>query len=196
MSAAASHSLTDPFDRPLTHHDLDHTPDDGNRYELIDGIIHVTPFPSPAHQRAATALTALLYTHVQEHQLGEVFAAGLKVVLDEPTGVGPDLVYISHGRLDAMNDDGYHGVPDLLVEVLSSRPALDTQIKKQKYERAGVPHYWILDPEHRQLFAYRFEKGQYRLIADPRGDETFEPDLFPGLTISLGRLWPRSSPTG
>jgi Uma2 family endonuclease len=194
MSAAASHSLTDPFDRRLTHRDLDHAPDDGNRYELINGLIHVTPFPSPAHQRAATALTALLYAHVQEHQLGEVFAAGLKVVLDEPTGVGPDLVYISAARLDGMKDDGYHGVPDLLVEVLSAKPALDTQIKKQTYESAGVPHYWILDPEHRQLFAYRLENGQYRLIADPHGDETFEPDLFPGLSIALRKLWPHSHP--
>lgn len=194
MSAAASHSLTDPFDRPLTHRDLDHTPDDGNRYELIDGVIHVTPFPSPAHQRAATALTALLYAHVQEHQLGEVFAAGLKVVLDEPTGVGPDVVYIAQARLDGMKDDGYHGVPDLLVEVLSAKPALDTRIKKQKYERAGVPHFWILDHESRQLFAYRLDNGQYRLIANPRGDDTFEPDLFPGLSIPLRKLWPYSNP--
>lgn len=189
MASSVPIPLTDPFDRALTHRDLDDTPDDGNRYEIIDGILHVSPFPSTAHQRIATHLTALLYTYVKQNKLGQVFAAGLKVVLDEPTGVGPDITYISTHRLESLQEDGYYGSPDLLVEILSSKPALDTQIKKQKYARAGVPHYWIVDPAKKRLLAYRLDGDCYRLVAEHTADDIFQPDLFPGLTIPLTELW-------
>lgn len=177
------------LDHQLTHRDLEHTPDDGNRYEVIDGELFVTPFPSYAHQRAATRLTILLGTHVRERGLGEVFAAGLKVVLDEPTGVGPDLVYIAAARMDAMREDGYYGAPDLVVEVLSTKPQRDRYVKLRKYAASGVPHYWIVDPDGRRLSAYALEAGRYALRAEPSGDEIFEPALFTGLAIPLRELW-------
>jgi Uma2 family endonuclease len=75
----------------LTQRDLDYTPEDGNLYEVIDGELSVTPFPGFAHQRVISKLFGALYGHVAERALGEVFTSGLKVVLGEPTGVGPDL---------------------------------------------------------------------------------------------------------
>ena len=175
--------------RPLTHRDLDDTPDDGSRWEVIDGILHVTPFPSVAHQRAATRLTSLLDVYVRAAGVGEVFTAGLKVVLDEPSGVGPDVVFVATARLDGLRDDGFYGAPDLVVEVLSSKPGLDRFVKFQKYATAGVVHYWIVDPVGRELTAYRLEAGQFRLVAEVRGAATFQPELFPGLSIALSELW-------
>jgi len=183
----------DPFDQPLTQRDLDDTPDDGNRYEVIEGKLYVTPFPDHAHQRAGTQLVAILVQHVSEQGLGEVFMSGLKVVLDEPTGVGPDVVYIARERMGGMRPDGYYGAPDLLVEVLSSRPSLDTKIKKDKYASAGVRYYWIADPAGRTLWEYRLERGAYTLVAEVSGDDRFRPELFPRLEIALGRLWAGSS---
>jgi Uma2 family endonuclease len=98
-------------------------------------------------------------------------------------------VYISRTRLDGLAKDGYYGAPDLLVEVLSSKPGLDTQVKKGKYARAGVPHYWIVDPERRLVTIYRLEGGRYRRAGEHRDEETFEHELFPGLIISLEDLW-------
>lgn len=194
MAHAASDSLAaprlaDPHDRPLTHHDLDATPDDGNRYELIDGVLHVSPFPNSSHQNVATQLVSILNEHVRKRKLGKVFAANLKVVLDEPTGVGPDVVYISEARLQGLAPDGYYGAPDLLIEVLSTKPALDVLIKKPKYARAGVPHYWMVDPERRILQAFRLEGDHYLLAAEAAGEAIFEPSLFPGLVIPLADLW-------
>jgi Uma2 family endonuclease len=180
---------TPPADRPLTHHDLDQMPDDGNRYEVIDGVLHVTPFPGFAHQRAATRLTSILERHVFEHKLGEVFTQNTKVVLDVPTGVGPDVVYVSSAKMPGMQRDGFYGAPDLLVEVVSSKPALDRVVKLQKYAQAGVPHYWIVDPEDRSVLVYRLEAGTYRIAAALKHDDRFEPELFPGLAIDLGVLW-------
>ena len=179
----------DRLDRPLTHHDLDHTPEDGNLYEVINGVLYVTPFPDYPHQEAVGQLFRALDTHVRDHGLGKVFPSGLKVVLDEPTGVGPDLVYISLPRMDRMLEDGYHGVPDLIVEVTSSRPERDRVVKAQKYAQAGVPHYWIVNPKGRCLQAYRLEAGHYRLVVEVSGESSFEPELFPGLTVRLETLW-------
>jgi len=172
-----------------TRADLERLPDDGNRYEVIDGVLYVSPFPNSSHQNVITVLMRFLDNHVHRHKLGKIFPAGLKVVLDEPTGVGPDVVFISETRLQGLATDGYYGAPDLLIEVLSSKPALDIVIKKQKYARAGVPHYWIVDPERRILRAFQLEGGEYHQAAEAAGEAIFEPSLFPGLVIPLADLW-------
>jgi Uma2 family endonuclease len=178
-----------PADHQLTHRDLDYTPEDGNLYEIIDGELYVTPLPGTAHQRVIGELYGVLWQHVRARNLGRVFPPGLKVVLDEPTGVGPDLVFIGSDRLSGLRDDGFYGAPDLLVEVLSSKPQLDRWVKFHKYARAGVPHYWIADPKARLLEVFRLEGGKYRRVAELKDDAVFEPSLFPGLKIDLSELW-------
>jgi Uma2 family endonuclease len=181
--------IRDPWAGPLPHRDLHDTPDDGNRYEVIDGELHVTPFPTTAHQRAVTRLVSLLDHHVTAQSCGEVFTSGLKVVLDEHTGVGPDLVYIAREHAEGTRRDGYYGPPTLVVEVLSSKPSLDTRVKRSKYARAGIRYFWIVDPDARELVEYRLEGDDYQPVSRHGGDETFSPELFPGLTIPLGQLW-------
>jgi Uma2 family endonuclease len=178
-----------PIQQRSTYRDLDHTPDDGNRWELIDGEFHVSPFPTTAHQHAVTQLLTILNEHVRTQSLGRVFAPGLKVVLDEPTGVGPDVVYVSMARMGDLREDGFHGAPNLIVEVLSSKPELDRFVKFQKYAKAGVPHYWMVDPVEKSLAAYRLAAGRYELAGEGQGNARFESNLFPGLVIRLDRLW-------
>ncbi len=178
-----------PIGRPLTHWDLADTPDDGNRWEIIDGEVYVSAFPSPWHQQVATALTSILFHHVRTNKLGRVYAAGLKVVLDEPTGVGPDIVYISAARMHLMQDDGFHGAPDLVVEVLSSKPGLDRLVKFRKYAQSGIPYYWMIDPASKTLWAFRLVGDGYREETVVQGYETFRPDLFADLEIDLSLLW-------
>jgi Uma2 family endonuclease len=181
--------IRDPWGGPMTVRDLDDTPDDGNRYEVIDGELHVTPFPTTGHQKVAGELYFLLRLHVGARGLGDVFFSGLKVVLDELTGVGPDIVYIAKEQSGGIRRDGYHGPPTLVVEVLSSKPSLDTKVKRGKYARAGIQNYWIVDPDARTLLDYSLAGDDYELRGQHRGDETFRPVLFPGLEIPLGQLW-------
>lgn len=185
MTPAAQETLT----HRLTHRDLDYTPDDGNRYEIIDGDLYVSPFPSFLHQRIVSRLLHLLMAWVIERGLGEVVAPGLKVVLDEPTGVGPDIAFISSDRMEAMRPDGFYGAPDLLVEVTSSKPQLDRFVKFHKYAAAGVRHYWIIDPEKGTLEAFRLVGEKYDLVPEKTKTDTFEPELFPGLAIRVQDLW-------
>ena len=184
MLAAQSRPL-----RGLTVRDLEQFQDDENRYEIVDGVLHVSPLPGYPHQQAATELVRVVANFVRANQLGRVFTSGLKVVLDDGTGIGPDLVYISSERMDQMRDDGYYGTPDLVVEVLSSKPHLDCKIKFDKYARASVPQYWIVDPKQRIVIAYELDDGIYRIGMEARGDMYFEPSLFPGLSIPLIDLW-------
>jgi len=173
----------------LTHRDLDDAPDDGNRWEIVDGELYVSPFPTPAHQRAVTKLVKILSTFVDDHRLGEVFTSNLKVVLDDGTAVGPDVVFLSTARIQGLRDDGFYGAPDLIVEVLSSKPGLDRHIKHAKYARAGVPHYWIVDPVRRTLEAFRLEGDRYGLPVELARDAVYEPELFPGLSLPLRDFW-------
>jgi Uma2 family endonuclease len=175
--------------RSMTQRDLDDTPEDGNTYEVIDGELHVTPFPTAAHQYAQGQLYTILNVHVRAAGLGRVYPAGLKVVLDEPTGVGPDIVFISAARIGSLHEDGYYGAPDLVVEVLSAKPALDRIVKHSKYERAGIPHYWIVDSAERSLTALKLDGTKYRVVTRCAEEAVFEPELFPGLAILLADLW-------
>ena len=155
-------SIADAEPFLLSQRDLDFTPDDGNLYEVINGVLHVTPFPGYAHQNAVTELLRILGNHVHRDKLGKVFASGLKVVLAEPTGVGPDIVFVATEHMGHMRDDGFYGAPDLVVEVLSSKPQLDRFVKRQAYASAGIANYWIVDPQARSLEALRLEGDRYR----------------------------------
>ena len=127
--------------------------------------------------------------YLEEPPIGEVFTSNTKVVLDELTGVGPDLVYISRARLGDLKQDGFYGPPDLLVEVTSTKPNLDRVLKHRKYAKSGVPHYWIIDPAARTLEAFELKGKRYKRVASVKGGETFSPSLFPGLAVPLARLW-------
>jgi Uma2 family endonuclease len=178
------------FERPLTHHDLDDLPEDDRfRYEVIDGELYVAPFPFIAHQRAVTQLLGVILAYLESHPIGEVFTSNTKVVLDELTGVGPDLVYIAREHFADFKKDGFYGPPDLMVEVTSSKPSLDRVLKHRKYAKSGVPHYWIIDPGKHTLEAFELKAKRYKLVTMAKSSEVFSPKLFPGLSIPLARLW-------
>lgn len=181
--------IRDPLDRLWTHRDLDDAPDDGNRYEVIDGVLHVTPSPTTWQQRVIAKLVAILDPHLEAGRLGEVFSSGLRVVLDELTGVEPDVVYVARDHAAGLLRDGHYGPPALVVEVLSSKHSLDTRVKLEKYARASIPWYWIVDPEVKILWEDELRGGEYAVVSEQRGEGVFQPALFPGLSIPLARLW-------
>lgn len=170
--------------------DIWHTPDDGNRYEVIDGALYGTPPPGWGHQRGLMKLGILVGAHVYALRLGEVVQAPIGVVLDDDNGIEPDLVFVSAERLDIIQARGVFGAPDLVVEVLSpSTQSKDRGIKLRRYAAAGVPHYWILDPRTRTLEARRLGVNGYELTATYDAGDVFWPELFPGLEIPIGDLW-------
>ena len=170
--------------------DIWDTPEDGNRYEVIDGQLFVTPPPLIRHQRGAGGLYRHLAPHVHAQGLGSLFFAPVGLVLDEENGIQPDLVFVSRERSGIISERAIEGAPDLIVEVLSpSTQARDRGIKMRRYARSGVPWYWILDPVGRALQEYRLAEQGYELIATSGPGSVFRPQLFTGVEIPIDDLW-------
>lgn len=175
----------------LTYKDYCLLPNDGKRYEVLDGELAMTPAPTPKHQDVSRNLERLLDQHVVAHDLGKVYDAPIDLILSETTVLQPDLLFLSKARLHFVTERAVEGPPDLVVEILSPATARTDRITKaQLYARYEGPHYWLVDPDERSLEAYELAEGSYRLAASFTGDAPFSPSLFPGLTIELRRLWP------
>ncbi len=174
----------------LTYEDYCALPDDGRRYEIIEGELYVTPSPSRAHQQFAANLLVSLKPFVTARGLGEVFIAPFDVILEETSVVVPDLLFVAVARSGIVTDRGVRGAPDLIVEILSPGTARRDRVEKAKlYARHGVRQYWLADPERRVLEVYELGEGQYRRAAGLADHDTFSPSLFPGLSIPLASLW-------
>lgn len=170
--------------------DIQDMPDDGNRYEIIDGELHVTPSPSWAHQAIVAELLFRIYDHVRRHALGHVVTAPLSVILGDKTETQPDIIYVSNERRRVITPSGIVGAPDLVIEVLSpSTAARDRNIKLVAYARAGIAHYWIADPDAPAVEEYRLTSDGYALTARYEPGQAFEPELFPGLRIEVRELF-------
>jgi len=175
----------------LSYKDYEALPADGRRYELHDGELSITRTPSPHHQLISGNLTMILWQHVKEHRLGQVYFSPIDCILSDITVVQPDLLYLDPGRLNLVSDRGIEGPPTLVVEILSPSTAeIDRSMKRQLYARHGVPYYWIVDPEARVVEAYVLSEGAYQLSARVAGSEPVSLPPFPNLAFVPGSLWP------
>ncbi len=178
----------------LTYEDLHQLPEDGRRYEILEGELHVTPAPTTEHQRISRNLEFLLHEHIVRHDLGEVLDAPVDVILDRNTVVEPDLVFVARARLDIIRPHAIEGAPDLVVEIQSPSTAQrDRGAKQQLYARYGVVHYWRVDASARSLTELVLASGNYELRATHVAGQSFESALFPGLTLDLERVFPAPS---
>jgi Uma2 family endonuclease len=174
----------------LTYDEFRQLPDDGKRYELIRGEVHVSPSPNTKHQRAHSRLFASLAPHVEANDLGEVFSAPFDVRLALDTAVQPDIIFISSARSEIVLDNYIAGAPDLVVEILSpSTAAHDRGTKLALYAQAGVSWVWFLDPDARTVETFKLQGGKYYVDSILTGDQTLISPLFPGWKLPLRRLF-------
>jgi len=159
----------------LDYGDYSTIPHDGKRYELLDGEVHVTPAPSPLHQRLVFRLARALQDYFGTR--AEVFVAPIDVILSPHDVVQPDIVAVENQA--QVSQRGIEGPPLLVVEVLSPATAIyDRSVKSRHYAAQAVRHYWILDPPARTLERYRTEERTLRLVASAIADTRLvHPDL-------------------
>ncbi len=174
----------------ITWQDVQQMPDDGNRYEAIEGDLYMTPAPSIRHHRLTRALYEALKPLLLAPGHGELFWAPVGVEFPATgEGVQPDLMFVSTERRGIVEEAGIVGPPDLVVEILSpSTASRDRSIKLRLYERQGVPEYWIVDPDEEVIHVWRFgdeavhdrfkESLPVRVAGEPVG------------TIDLGEVFP------
>jgi Uma2 family endonuclease len=148
----------------ITWRDAQQMPDDGKRYEAIEGELYVTPAPRRLHQRVSHLLAVALHRLLAEPGYGEVYEAPFGVEFPA-TGEGaqPDLLFVSTERLHIIGEDGVRGAPDLVVEILSpTTAARDRGVKLKLCRRHGVAGYWIVDPEAERVEVWDFAHGAER----------------------------------
>jgi Uma2 family endonuclease len=177
------------IDTRLTYEDYCLLPNNGRRYEIIDGELFVTPSPLWRHQDVLTNLLLYLGTFVKEHGLGKVVPAPMNVVFSSYDVVEPDLIFISKARTSVITRKNVQGAPDLLVEILSeSTERIDRTTKLKLYARYGVTEYWVVDPDACSVEIYRSALGGYELAAQSDSKQTLASPLFPGFTLPLSML--------
>lgn len=173
-----------PFGRPLTRADLETMPDDGHRYELIDGALFVSPSPSLRHQSLLLALTVQFH-HVLPSDLKMLFAP-FDVVVSDETVIIPDLIV---ARRDDFTERDLPVAPRLAVEILSpSTRRHDLMVKHSVLEEFGCTSYWVFDPEVPSLIAWELRDGKYVEVANVAGDDTWHATLPFPVTITPSAL--------
>lgn len=171
-----------PQSRPLTYADLETMPDDGHRYELLDGALIVTPAPSVWHQLISGRLYLALSAACPDELV--VLAAPTDVVLADDTALQPDLLIV---RRDTLGTGPLH--PLLAVEILSpSTRQIDLTLKKARYEIAGCPAYWVVDPEGPAVTGWDLRDGEYAEIGRASADELFTAENPVPVAITPARL--------
>ncbi|UOZ06495.1 Uma2 family endonuclease [Amycolatopsis sp. WQ 127309] len=174
---------------PLTVQDLEGMPDNGRRYELIDGVLIVSPAPGLRHQTIGYRLYGVLESvcPAEFYVVGAPFAvhSGDKIELQ------PDVLV---GRDEDFTEKDLPASPVLAVEVLSPSTAIyDWNLKKAIYERLGTAGFWVIDPAEPALTVFELDvDGNYQQVAKAAGDEVFEAERpFPVRIVPrelLGRL--------
>ncbi len=165
-------------------------PDDGIRYELIDGVVVMSPSPSVRHQVVAGEIYRQLANHVRANALGLVLHE-----TDVALGAGPDgrdlvyrpeIVFICAARTQDVGER-LRIVPDLVVEVISRESrTLDTETKFADYQRVGVGEYWLIDPIERRMTFFELRDG--RFAAGAQTEQEYRSVVVSGFELRLDLL--------
>jgi Uma2 family endonuclease len=174
-----------------TYADWEALPDDGNRYEVIDGVLYMSTAPSYYHQWLIKRFYRLLGIPAEDRKLAECGFAPIGVLMPGAAPVQPDFVLILTGHLSIIKDRRIHGVPDLIAEVLSpGSKDYDEDVKLQAYARAGLPEYVVLDPAERQLRLYRLSKpGEYAQVQKYNPGDSVTFACLPDIVVPISELF-------
>ncbi len=173
------------YGQEFTIDDLDKMPDDGHRYELLDGTLIVSPAPGPLHQRIVAVLIVLLELACPEDL---VVFPNVNVRLAAASALEPDAVV---ARPSDVRGARLIHAPLLVTEILSPDSAMrDLNLKKAAYERFGVPSYWVIDPDldRPALRAFELRDGAYAEVAHVTGDQVFRAQRPFGVEVVPSRL--------
>ncbi|OFY65706.1 MAG: hypothetical protein A3H98_12865 [Bacteroidetes bacterium RIFCSPLOWO2_02_FULL_36_8] len=147
--------------------------EEGNYCQLINGEIFISP--STNHQRISRDIFKLISKYLEQNIIGEVFYAPLDVYLDIENAYEPDILYISKERKEIIKEDGIHGAPDMIIEILSlSNSYHNTKTKMKVYEKYGVKEYWIVDPYDGEAIGYVNDVNKFKEFFHGTGEFTIQ----------------------
>ena len=168
-------------------------PDNGDRYEIIDGELFVTRAPHWKHQKTCLRIGALLDDWSLSSGLGEVTITP-GIIFTNTNNVIPDVVWASHKLLNIILNETGHltAAPELIIEVLSTGEEnirRDREVKLKLYSSRGVKEYWIIDWRKQQIEIYRREKARLQLVMTLFSDDDLNSPLLPGFKCSVKKIF-------
>ncbi len=176
----------------LTVDDLDLMPEDGNRYEVIEGELFVSRSPSLTHQSVSGNLFRSVDTYLIQNPIGRLWATP-GVIFSEFSGVIPDLVFVSHERRSEIaSGDRINGAPDLVIEIVSpgaENERRDRIAKMQLYAKYGVKEYWIVDFENRTIEVYQLHRQTLKVQSLLTNLDEITSSVLPGYRCRVSTIF-------
>lgn len=176
----------------LTIADLDCTPDDGNKYELIEGEIYMSRAPSLTHQITLQNFLMVLGSFLTSNPIG-IVVPGPGVIFDDFNGVIPDIVFFTNERrAEIASGDRLNGAPDLCVELISpgaENERRDRVLKRRLYGRFGVKEYWLVDLVNRSVEVCQLGEEGLEIAAIFAGEDEMTSSVLPGFRVKLADLF-------
>ena len=160
-------------------------PEDGKRYEIVDGVLlYMSPAPGISHQKAVLRLASYLLALVENAGLGQTFVSPIDVELSPGTVFEPDIVVVLNAGRDKVTASHIVGAPDLVVEVLSpGTQRYDRTTKREAYALAGIKEYWLVDPiAHTIETLFLLEGKAYRSVGVFSGQDRLVSKVVPTIT--------------
>jgi Uma2 family endonuclease len=174
----------------LTYHDYLLLPEDGKRYEIMDGDLYMTPAPTTRHQSISMRLSQALATYLETHRIGTVLAAPADVLLSDNDIVQPDLLLVLDNGSATITEKNVQGPPDLLIEILSpSTASRDLDLKRKRYEHFGVREYWLVDPDQNTLEILELSTGKPGMVKRFTQTEQLRSPLLADFILDLSWLF-------
>ena len=167
-------------------------PDDKLKMELDDGVLYIMPRPRLRHQSAQGELLYYFRHHFRSFATppGEVYTeVSVALPSELPRLFAPDLTIVLRSSRAVLGDRMIEGVPDIVIEILSTDRNRDLVRKRQVYEEAGIPEYWIVDELNRIARQLELRDGQYVERAALTAADTLTTPRLPGLAIPLADVF-------
>ena len=185
------HAVVGPPQGSWTSEHWERLPDDGNRYELIEGVLYMTTAPSAFHQWIIGSLIEQLGVPAKQRGLGIWFTAPIGLIFSRRSAVQPDFLFIASANIGIIRDRRIRGAPDLVVEVLSPGNSTEEMAKKRAmYAQYGVPEYVEIDPTERTLLRYLpAEAGSYAAPQIYAEAASVQLSCLPNLPLRVGDLF-------
>ncbi|MFC4779430.1 Uma2 family endonuclease [Paenibacillus sp. GCM10023252] len=174
---------------PFTYEAYAAMPDDGNRYEIVNGTLQLmSPGPSLPHQSVSSELQHLLNQTCRSDYL--IFDAPLDLILSSTDVRQPDLMMVHRSREEILTSRGIEGVPDLIVEILSPGSMRRDRISKgATYSQYGLEEYWIIDPLGEVLEQYLLRNGELRIVEVYEGDMPLKSNKVSSAQFTMNELF-------
>lgn len=181
---------TQPQTHDWTYEELLTLPDDGKRYEIIEGVLHEMPAANTEHALILMRLIRWIFGPLIWGMGGEILTAPVDVFIRDGDPVQPDLIILLPEQLELIAKRGVEGPPALVVEVLSpSNPEHDRITKRALYAHAGVREYWLVSPEAATIEILTLHDSHYTVHARVGGDEPLTSPTLPTLTGTAAQVF-------